>query len=225
MMMRGVADMAQQHSDLDVLVTGGVLGALGYALGRGKLEPWKEWIKLFNENISLLSQYRIVKPVGFLRGSTEAVSTLYSEAAWGFVFGLFNASVISSVRCLESGLQVKYTLTTANPALKRLKELIDWAEQTVSLAPDVAHALRILRNRVHGTQLVEREDAAEVLRHVSGILGFLYPADRLTVLGYCRSCRKRFSNEYHADVVVLFSRLDIVCPGCNQIMGSNQVMP
>jgi hypothetical protein len=163
----------QSGGNLDSLVATFISGYLGYVAGSRKLAGWEPIIKNYETRMSHLAYFKIVRPVTFLN-TVETSPIIYTEAILAFLFGLPNASVPTTLRCLELGLKHKYTTETGQTAPDRLYELIEWAEEYLRDRKEIAHGFRILRNLVHSPTVVSEQSALEAISHVTAILNLLY---------------------------------------------------
>lgn len=179
----------QSEGNLDVLVATFISGYLGYVAGARKFAGWEPIIKNYETRMSHLAYFKVLRPVTFLN-SLPTATIIYTEAILAFLFGLPNASVPTTLRCLEIGLKFKYTEMTGQMPPDRLYDLIEWAEKFLGNKKEIAHGFRILRNLVHSTTVMTEQDALEAISYVTMLLNLLYPLYTMAITtNYtCRSC-------------------------------------
>ena len=165
---------SRSEGNLDALVGAFIAGFIGYQAGSRKFAHWEPIIKDYDTRMKHLAYFKILRPVTFLDSFVTA-PTIYTEAILAFLFGLPNASIPTTLRCLEIGLDNKYIEDTGQLPPDRLYDLIEWAEKYLGNRKEIAHGFRILRNLVHSTTAVSEQNALEAIEHVTIILNLLYP--------------------------------------------------
>jgi len=115
----------REQSNLDALVGSFIAGFLGYQAGSRKFAGWEPIIKNYDTRMSHLAYFKVIRPVSFLATITNA-EIIYRQAILSYLFGLPDASIPTSLRCLEMGLAYRYTQETgqAPPRRDRLYNLI-----------------------------------------------------------------------------------------------------
>jgi len=164
----------QTGGSLDMLVGTFISGYLGYVAGSRKFAGWEPIIKNYETRMKHLAYFKVFRPVTFLN-TFRTAQIIYLEAILSFLFGLPNASVPISLRCLQLGIAFKYNEDTGQSPPERLYDLIEWAELHLGKRKDIAHGFRILRNLVHSTTVMSEQSALETIEHVTTILNLLYP--------------------------------------------------
>jgi len=206
------------QGNLDALVGNFIAGYLGYQAGSRKFAGWEPIIENYNIRVSHLAYMKTIRPVLFLFSITTA-EIIYREAILAYLFGLPDASIPLTLRCLEMGLTDKYTSVTGqSPPIKdKLYSLIEWAEDRLKGNKEVAHGFRLLRNLIHGKYVMAEQDALEALRHISIILNLLYPPGGYATLTYpCQICRAQSQQDWPIQECYLGNVLNTYCATCKQ---------
>lgn len=191
------------------------IGGLGYLLGRGQFAGWEEIIKAYNERLNYLRYFRVIKPAKLFQDIVE-LQTIHRQALLSYLWGLADASVAMSLRCLEVALRQAKTKSEGTDAKESLSNLIDWAEKYLGAKKDVAHGFRILRNLIHESTLVKEPDALEAIRHVTDVLNLLYPFNTVQVDHACPKCRASSSYQIQKDDYYVGNTLNLGCGRCQQ---------
>jgi hypothetical protein len=208
----------QAKGNLDALVGSFIAGYLGYQAGSRKFAGWEPIIKNYDARMSHLAYNRVFRPVSFLAVITGA-EAIYREATLAYLFGLPDASIPTSLRCLEIGLAHKYTSVTGTPPPKqgKLNHLIEWAEQYLGNRKEIAHGFRLLRNLIHEPSVMVEQDALEALRHITIILNLLYPLEGYAKLFYlCQICGAQSQQDWPIQECYLGNVLNTYCATCKQ---------
>jgi hypothetical protein len=193
-----------------------IAGYLGYTAGSRKFVDWEPIITAYSGRISYLANARIPKPFNFTYSVAEA-GYIYTEAVLAYLFGLPNASVPTTLRCLEVGLRNKYReIENEDPPDRfKLYDLVQWAQQYLRGRGEIAHGFRLLRNLIHGQLLVSEQDALEAIRHVSILLNILYePSDTVAVLYSCNICGQGSQIAVPKQEFYLGNKLSTYCATC-----------
>jgi hypothetical protein len=182
----------QSEGNLDALVATFISGYLGYVAGLRRFAGWEPIIKNYNDRINHLAYFKITRPVTFINTFVTNLN-IYMEAILSFLFGLPNASVPMTLRCLEIGLKNKYIQDIGQSPPDKLYDLIEWAEKYLGNRKDIAHGFRILRNLVHSPTIMSEQSALESISHVSIILNLLYvPPLQIPSISTCQNCKVGF---------------------------------
>ena len=208
----------RSEGNLDALVGTFIAGYLGYTAGSRKFASWEPIIKNYNARISHLAYFKAIRPGAFLNDITNA-TIIYTEAILAYLFGLPDASIPTSLRCLEMGLVHKYTSVTGQPPSQRngLYNLIEWAEQYLGNKKEIAHGFRLLRNLIHGQSVMSEQDALEALVHITYILNLLYPLSEYATLAYsCQSCGGRSEIDVPIQERYLGNIINTSCARCHR---------
>jgi hypothetical protein len=208
----------REQSNLDALVGSFIAGFLGYQAGTRKFANWEPIIKNYETRMSHLAYNEVIRPVSFLVTipSSEAI---YREAVLAYLFGLPDASIPTSLRCLEIGLSYKYTEVTGEepPQRDKLFNLIEWAEPYLGRKKEVAHGFRLLRNLIHEPSVMVEQDALEAIRHVTNVLNLVYPLTEYTTLIYfCQICVAQSQQDWPTQQCYLGNVLNTHCAYCKQ---------
>jgi hypothetical protein len=201
----------------DALIGGFMSGYLGYVVGSRKFAGWEPIIKSYDARMSYLAYVKATRPLSFIAAIPNA-EIIYREAIFAYLFGLPDASIPTTLRCLEIGLAKKYTDVTGQPPPQRLYDLIDWAERYLGNRKQTAHGFRILRNLVHEQSVLSEQDAIEAIRHITIVLNLLYPIlIPFVKTNYaCQNCK----NPLQIDVPLQDNYLGNIfkpnCPHCAQ---------
>lgn len=201
----------------DALVSGFVSGYLGYVAGSRKFAGWEPLIKSYEARMSYLAYVKAIRPLSFLSAIPSA-TIIYSEAVFAFLFGLPDASIPTTLRCLEMGLSKKYTDVIGKAPPDKLYDLINWAEHYLGNKAQTAHGFRILRNLVHGQTVLSEPDAVEAIRHVTIILNLLYPLLPIPVTTnyVCQNCKNPLKIDVPPQDNYLGNTFKPNCPYCSQ---------
>ena len=206
------------QGNLDALVGSFIAGYLGYQAGSRKFAGWEPIIENYNIRVSHLVYMKAIKPVSFLSSITTA-GTIYTEAVLAYLFGLPDASIPLTLRCLEMGLTDNYiSITRQSPPTKdKLYNLIEWAEDRLKGNKGVAHGFRLLRNLIHGEYVMAEQDALEAMRHISIILNLLYPLPNCTTVFYsCQTCGTQSQQDWPIQQCYLGNVLNTYCASCKR---------
>jgi hypothetical protein len=183
----------------DALVANLMSGYLGYVAGSRKFAGWEPIINSYNARMSHLAYQKAIRPVSFFAAIPNS-EIIYREAVWAYLFGLPDASIPTSLRCLEMGLTNKHTIETGQPPPENSKlfYLINWAEQYLGKRREIAHGFRLIRNLIHEPSILSEQDAIEAIRHITIILNLLYPIlTPFVITNYaCQNCK----NPLHINV-------------------------
>lgn len=177
--------------DLDALVGNFIAGYLGYVSGSRKFIGWEPIIKNYEKRMAHLAYFKIFRPVSFFTDIPNS-AIIYQQAVLAYLFGLPDASIPTSLRCLEIGLTYKYVEDTGQtpPQRDKLFNLIEWAENYLGRRKEIAHGFRILRNLIHEPAILPEQDALETLFHITRIINLVYPLTSFaTCTYYCERCR------------------------------------
>ena len=168
--------------------------------------------------MSHLAYNKAIRPISFF-AIIPSAEIIYREAILAYLFGLPDASIPTSLRCLEVGLTYKYTIETgqAPPERGKLFHLIEWAEQYLGNRKEIAHGFRLLRNLIHEPSIMAEQDALEAIRHVTNILNLLYPLTSYAKLTYsCQVCRTQSQQDWSIQQCYLGNVLNTYCAQCKQ---------
>lgn len=198
-------------------------GALGFLLGRSVFASWEKFINRYNERTSHLSYNNIVEPVSFY-GRIQNSRMVYGEAVYAYLFGLPNASVPASFRCLELALKKKYQETEKKSPKMNTYKLIEWSEKHLGNQKELAHGFRFLRNLIHEEKLVQEQDALEAIRHISKILNLLFPFETVILRGTCGFCNTAYAYEADKSQCFLGNVIIIPCSHCARNI-RHEIMP
>jgi hypothetical protein len=179
----------QNETNWNTIISSLAVGYLGYVAGTNKYSSWEPIINNFKDRLSHLAYFRALRPLIFINETSNSLQLL-NEAILAYLFGLPNASVPLSIRCLEIGIKAKYEKHTQKKAPEKLFDLIEWSEIYLNNKKEIAHGFRILRNTIHGTALVTEQVALETIINVVQILNHLYVLDALTIhtITLCKNC-------------------------------------
>jgi hypothetical protein len=206
------------EGNLEALVGSFIAGYLGYQAGSRKFAGWEPIIKNYETRMSHLAYNKAFRPVSFLATIPNA-EIIYREAILAYLFGLPDASIPLSLRCLEIGLSNKYTRVTgqAPPTRDKLFKLIEWGEDYLKGEKGVAHGFRLLRNLIHGERVMVEQDALEAIRHISIILNLLYPPPNYTTVFYfCQNCGGQSKLDVLTQDCYLGNVLNTTCAHCSR---------
>jgi hypothetical protein len=176
--------------DLDALVGNFIAGYLGYVAGSRKFSGWESIIKNYETRMTHLAYFKIFRPESFFISIPTSL-VIYRQAVLAYLFGLPDASIPTSLRCLEIGLTFKYVENTGQPPPQRNKlfTLIDWAESYLGRRKEIAHGFRILRNLIHEPPILSEQDALDALFHITRIINLVYTLPEYARCGYhCERC-------------------------------------
>lgn len=209
--------MSNESVNWDALVSGFVSGYLGYVAGSRKFAGWEPLIKSYEARMSYLAYVKAIRPISFLTAIPSA-EIIFKEAILAYLFGLPDASIPTTLRCLEMGLAKKYTDITGKQPPEKLYDLINWAENYLGNRAQIAHGFRILRNLVHGQTILAEQDAIEAIRHVTIILNLLYPLSLLPIItNYtCQNCKNQLQINIPFQENYLGNIFKPNCPHCSQ---------
>jgi len=207
----------ESQVNLDALVGSFISGYLGYVAGSRKFAGWEPIIKSYEARMSYLAYVKAIGPLSFL-ATIPTAEIIYREAILAYLFGLPDASIPTTIRCLEMGLAKKHTDVTGQPPPERLYDLINWAERYLGNRAQMAHGFRILRNLVHGQSILSEQDAIEAIRHVTIILNLLYPllAMPVTTNYTCQKCKNPLTINVSMQDNYLGNIFKPNCPYCSQ---------
>lgn len=203
---------------------GALLGGLfGYGLGRAPFEAWEGFINKFNDRVGHLSYNHVIEPCGFYN-KVENGNRIYGEGIYTFLFGLPDASLQMTFRCLEIGLKRYYEDTEGKKSSLKAWELIEWSEKKLGSKKEVVHGFRILRNLTHGEKTITEQDDLEAIRHVTEVLNLVFPFQSATITAYCGTCRRFTPMEALPEQLFLGNTIPVPCTVC-KISTNYQVMP
>lgn len=208
----------QSPINWDALVSGFASGYLGYVAGSRKFAGWEPVIKSYETRMSHLAYVRAMRPISFFTAIPTA-QIIYTEAVLAYLFGLPDASIPTTLRCLEMGLTNKYTDITGQPSPEKLYDLINWAEVYLGKRKETAHGFRILRNLIHEQSLLSEQDAIEAIRHITIILNLLYPLSAIPIqTNYtCQNCHQPLTINVPIQANYLGNVFTPNCPHCSQL--------
>ena len=208
----------QSPINWDALVSGFMSGYLGYVAGSRKFAGWEPLIKNYETRMSYLAYMKAIRPLPFLTAIPSA-EIIFKEAILAYLFGLPDASIPTTLRCLEMGLAKKFKDATGKPEPDKLYDLINWAEQFLGNRAQTAHGFRILRNLVHGQTVLAEQDAIEAIRHITIVLNLLYPhvAPSITTNYICQNCKLQLRIDIPIYENYLGNILKPNCPNCRQL--------
>lgn len=195
------------------------IGALGYALISGKHAESEPQTDLRKKRLSHLEYFHVIKPISLIRAIPET-QALYGEAVDAYLFGLPNASVPMSIRCLELALGHAYDQAGRLPPERNtLFELIEWSEQLLGYRKEFAHGFRLLRNLIHEPTLVDEPTALEVLRHVSSIINRVLPLPDYGIRRYvCAGCLREQDAHITVSECWLGNITRTACSSCGRLI-------
>ncbi|MFC1910493.1 hypothetical protein ACFLXC_04315 [Chloroflexota bacterium] len=202
----------------DAVVSGFTSGYLGYVAGSRKFAGWEPLIKNYETRMSYLAYVKAMRPLSFLSAIPDAL-VIYREAILAYLFGLPDASIPTTLRCLEIGLSRKYSDTMGQPPPEKLYDLINWAENYLGNEKQTAHGFRILRNLIHGQSLLSEQDAIEAIRHITIVLNLLYPLSVMPIkTNYtCQNCNQPLTIDVPIEYNYLGNVFKPNCPHCSQL--------
>jgi hypothetical protein len=198
-------------------------GILGYGLGRAPFQAWEGFINKFNERLGHLSYNHVIEPCEFF-GKVENSNKVYGEAIYAFLFGLPDASLPMTFRCLEIGLKRHYENTEGKKSSLKSWELIDWYEKKSGRKAELAHGFRILRNLTHEEKTITEQDNLEAIRHITQILNIVFPFQTASITVYCGLCRRPSQMQVLPDQLFLGNNIAVPCASC-RTSTNYQVMP
>ena len=211
------SDARDRDSDiLGPIIGAGVLGGLGYLIGRSKAQAWEPFMNDYDRRSHQLEFTIVIKPYAFFRDVPES-ETIYREGVLAYIFGLPNASIPMTVRCLELGLKAKYKIAEGKNPPERLLDCINWSETYIGKKAELAHGFRILRNIIHSDTALEEPDALEAIRHVTQIINLLYPFQKLVGSRDCVNCRATIPINIPASKLYLGNTLSLTCNKCRRL--------
>jgi len=180
-------------------------------------DTWDDVRKSYDVRLDALRYFRIVRPHGLFKAIEEAAE-VHNQAVSAYVFGLPDASVAMTLRCLEVGLGHRYEEVEKTGAPDDLFSLIDWSEQYLGKKKEIAHGFRLLRNLIHGETLIKEQDAIEAIRHTTDILNILYPFETVSVDFPCNLCSATNSVQIAKEQCFLGNRLEVtrLCSNCQK---------
>ena len=196
------------------LIAAQSLGYLaGYDLARSRMQHWEPIAEPYEQRLSQLRFCTVVRPFG-LFVALPAATVSYNEGVAAYLFGLPNASVPMSARCLEIGLA--YAYESLNPGSKRpdLNGLIEWLGNKLGSHHQLAHCVRLLRNLIHQKTPIFEPSALEGIRHVSMILDHLFPFPTAYVIRTCPFCGATYSYSVANADYYLGNILTLSCASC-----------
>jgi hypothetical protein len=203
----------------DALVGNLMSGYLGYVAGSRKFAGWEPIIKSYDARMSHLAYVKATRPVSFFAAIPNA-EIIHREAILAYLFGLPDASIPTTLRCLEMGLNHKHIIETGQPPPENSKlfYLINWAEQYLGNRKQTAHGFRILRNLIHEPSILSEQDAIEAIRHITIILNLLYPIlTPFVKTNYaCQNCKKPLQIDMLIQDHYLGNIIKPNCPYCAQ---------
>jgi hypothetical protein len=210
----------RSEGNLDALVATFIAGYIGYQAGSRRFANWEPIIKNYEARMNHLAYYRVLRPVTFLN-MIESARIIYIEAILAYLFGLPNASIPTSIRCLEVGLAYKYSEQTGQqpPRRDRLSRLIDWAEQYIGgNNVELAHNFRMLRNLIHGQTVLTEQRALEAISYTTSILNalFLLPILPVKTNYNCQNCGVALQIDIPVSDNFLGNTINVNCCRCNQ---------
>jgi len=194
------------------VIAGTIIGGLlGFAVGMSRAEGWYEKIENFKKRLGHLAYSKAVLPQGFINADNSH-KVLFSESIHAYLLGIPNSSLPTLLRCLEIGLKKKYEEHEKKESNLRLKELIDWAEKILKDEIQIAHPLRMLRNKIHEDKLVSEQDVIEAIRHVSKILDELYPCKGQQIISViCPMCKDIHSYTLSKESCIIGNTMNLSC--------------
>jgi hypothetical protein len=173
--------------ELDDLISLGLMGAAGYLAGAATYKGFEGMLKGFNDRFETLRRMQITIPYGLFKTNPDA-QKIYRQGVLAHLFGLSDASVPMTVRVLELALKQNYKEKVGKESPSKLVDLIDWAEPLLGLRHGIAQSWRIIRNLIHGQELVTDMMAMDAIRHVSDIVNLLYPFESASIPTTCPTC-------------------------------------
>ena len=202
----------------EAVVSGFTSGYLGYVAGSRKFAGWEPMIKDYETRMSYLAYINAIRPLSFLNAIPTA-QVIFREAVLAYLFGLPDASIPTTLRCLEMGLAKKFMDVTGKPKPDKLYDLINWAEHYLGSRAQTAHGFRILRNLVHGQTVLAEQDAIEAIRHITIVLNLLYPLSVMPVkTNYtCQNCNQPLMIDVPMQHNYLGNIFKPNCPYCSQL--------
>lgn len=205
-------------------IGGAIIGGLfGYGLGRAPFQAWEGFINNFNGRIGHLTYNHVIEPCEFF-SKVENSNRIYGEAVYAFLYGMPDASLQMTFRCLEIGLKRYYENTEGKKCSLKAVELIDWSEKKLGNKKELAHGFRILRNLTHEEKTITEQDSLEAIRHVTQILNIVFPFLTATITVYCGICRRPSQISALPDQLFLGNSIAVPCPSC-RTSTYYQVMP
>lgn len=163
----------------------------------------------------------------------NAIFNLYREAVYSCVYGLSNASVPMSFKCLEISLKIKYKELTGKEFKGKVNELIDFLGDKFSKlgatsvdegynkiaglfnASGDANSLRLLRNMLHENYLYSDKEAIEMLSYASDIICKIFPTNSVIPCSVkCNFCGQKHDFSINFDEC-LCSEREISCRPSN----------
>jgi len=208
----------------DKAIGGAIIGGLlGYGLGRAQFQAWEGFINKFNERLGHLSYNHVIEPCEFY-DKVENGRKIYAEAVYSFLYGLPDASLQMTFRCLEIGLKRYYENTEGKKCSLKAWELIDWSEKKSGDKKELAHGFRILRNLTHEEKTITEQDSLEAIRHVTQILNIFFPFPTATITVNCGLCRTPSQMSVLPDQLFLGNNIAVPCASC-KTSTNYQVMP
>jgi hypothetical protein len=207
----------------EVLVLMTASGIIGYAFGRAPFQQLEGYINKYRERMERLAYDKVVEPLVFYQNVKNA-KKLYAEAVFAYLWGLSNASLPVTMRCLELGLKEHYrSVEKAEPSLN-LYKLTEWAEKGIGSRKELAHGFRIVRNLIHEDKVIEEQDALEAIRHVTKILNVIFPFSEAIITGTCNFCNTAYKRSISSDECFLGNTLVIQCNNCRRSI-NHIIMP
>jgi len=198
------------------LIAAQSLGYLaGYDLGRSSMQHWEPVAEAYDQRLSQLRFFRVVRPFGHFVAVPESTVS-YNEAVYAYLFGLPNASVPMSTRCLELGLTHCYESSSPGSTRPKLNGLIHWAENKLGPRHHLAHSVRLLRNLIHQKTPIPEPSALEALRHVSLLVDCLLPFQTAYIVQTCPFCGAVYSYAVVRADYYLGSILTLSCGSCGK---------
>ena len=170
------------------LIAAQSLGYLaGYQLARGEMEHWRPFAQAYDARLQQLTFNRVFRPFGLFLAVPDTAA-FYNEAVYAYLFGLPNASVPMSTRCLELGLAHCHKSAQPKATPPNLDGLITWAQNALGSHHQLAHSVRLLRNLIHQTTPITEPSALEAIRHTSLLTDHLMPFQIAPIQLPCQLC-------------------------------------
>lgn len=177
----------------------------------------------FQRKTRSLNLQSCVEPCEFFN-KVENSKRIYTEAVYTFLYGLPDASLQMTFRCLEIGLKRYYENTEGKKCSQKAWELIEWSEKKLGNKTELAHGFRILRNLTHEEKTITEQDSLEAIRHVTQILNIVFPFLTATITVYCAFCQKPSQMPVLSGELFLGNNIAVPCASC-RTSTNFQVMP
>ena len=193
-----------------------IIGTLfGLKLGLNKRSDWEPFIKEYEERKRVLVYQKVSVPVGFFRNISSG-QKLFTEAIYGYLFGLSNSSIPMSLKCFELALKKMHFDIEESGSEQSLFSLINWAEAFLGKKKELAHGFRLLRNLLHEDKVIEGPDALEGLRHIAMLLNLLYPFEEAKMNVICPKCGHQGHISLTFDECVVGNNKQCLCSQCKK---------